>query len=188
LIRKLKALLVVAVILLLISIVAECASNKEAAYPCPTMTAHILYQPASVEASPTPIPTSTPTPTPTPAPLYEQCGLSEEEFEFFARVVQAEAGNHEEGQKWVAEVIWNRVNDYGGYGGSVTHVLTASGQFSTVKKGDCKTKATDGARIAIVAAYTEEIIPVNILYFRCGYAFKGHTFYDECGGNYFSYG
>lgn len=142
----------------------------------------------TVRVTSTPTPTPTPTCTPTPAPLFEQCGLSEDEFEFFARVVQAEAGNHEEGQKWVAAVIWNRVNDDGGYGGSVTHVLTAFGQFSTVKKGDCKTKATDGARIAIVTAYTDEIIPVNVLYFRSGYAFAGHRFYDECGGNYFSYG
>lgn len=138
--------------------------------------------------SPTPYSTPYPTPLPTPVPMWDMCRLTEEEFEYFAAVVRAEQWQSGEAQYWVAEVIWNRINDEGGYGGSVRQVLDASGQFSTTKNGKCISKATVESRQAVLYAYLHEVIPENVLYFRSGYYFKNHKEYGECGGNYFSYG
>jgi len=121
-------------------------------------------------------------------PFWTQCGLTEKEFEYFAQVVQAEQNVSYEGQLWVAEVIWNRTKDVGGYEGTVTEVLNASGQFSTTSNGKCKTKATDNSKKAVVEAYLNVIIPENVIYFRAGYYFSGHKKYAECGNNYFSIG
>jgi len=121
-------------------------------------------------------------------PYWEQCGLTEKEFEYFAQVVQAEQNASYEGQLWVAEVIWNRTKDTGGYEGTVTEVLNASGQFSTTNNGTCKTSATDNSKKAVVEAYLNVIIPENVIYFRASYYFSGHKKYAECGGNYFSIG
>lgn len=198
----LTMLMLIAIEITIAAVLFFCAGREQE--PVPTETQEemaITFAPTSTPM-PTPTPTPTPTLTPTPTPIheivngrlqpndtpyYEQCGLSEEEFEYFARVVQAEQNAHYEGQVWVAECIWNRTKDEGGYGGTVTHVLNASGQFSTTSGGKCKTKATDESRKAVVEAYLNVIFPENVLYFRSGHYFSGHKKYAECGNNYFSY-
>jgi uncharacterized protein YraI len=137
-----------------------------------------------------PTPTPKPTPTPTPKPQNLQCGLTEDEFEFFAAIVYLECPNDYEGQTWVAEVIWNRSRDTGGFGGSITHVLTAPYQFSTEKDGKPIKGATStsSSRKAVVEAYNNEIFPRYVLFFRADYYFASPQIaYGEAGGNYFSY-
>lgn len=57
--------------------------------------------------------------------------LTIEEFDLLCRIVMLESGGESTlGQQAVTEVILNRMlDDY--YGGSLTHVLSAKGQFST---------------------------------------------------------
>lgn len=119
---------------------------------------------------------------------YEEVNLSLLDFEFMARVVAAEAGlDNWNNQVAVAQVIWNRVNS-DQFENTVYNVLTEKGQFSTVKKGKCKTETNDQCRDAIVYAYINRPIPSDVLFFRSGHYFKGLKKYEKIGDNYFSYG
>lgn len=154
--------------------------------------------------TPTPKPTSAPTaaptpkPTPTPEPVVPspstnldvtgmaaEVGISVEDFEFFARVIQAESPSST-GQVYVAKVVWNRISRVG-WGGSVVGVLTKPSQFSVVKNGDCTTAATDSSRQAIVDAYRDTTIPANLIYFRStkSDSWAHLEYYGEYGGNHF---
>lgn len=123
-------------------------------------------------------------------PYYKQCGLSEEDFEFFARVVAAEDnGNHKndyDNQVAIAQVVWNRV-DSPNWPNTVRKVLTEHGQFATVRNGNCHTKTNDNCRKAIVDAYLNRPHPANIIYFRSGYFFHNLKKYMQISDNYFSY-
>jgi len=153
--------------------------------------------PATPTPKPTPKPTATPKPTPKPTPtpkpipegvadMAAAVGLSAEDFEFFAAVVNAECTSLYEGQVWVAQVIWNRINS-GKWGSGVNGVLISS-QFTVVNKdGTCNTSANDDSRRAVVEAFACDTIPTNVLYFKAGkYAYSDTARqYGECGGNYF---
>jgi uncharacterized protein YraI len=143
--------------------------------------------PATPTPKPTPKPTAKPTPTPKPIPegvaeMAAAVGLSAEEFELFAKVVNLESNGSYEGQQWIAEVIWNRINS-GNFGSGVYGVLTV-GQFSVVNNSGTGTKQS---RNAVVYAYQNEVIPANVLYFWGNkYPSSDPTRqYGECGGNYF---
>jgi len=118
-------------------------------------------------------------------PYYIQCGLSNEDFEFLCRVVTAESSDNYEGNVAVACVIFNRV-DNENFPDTVIDVLTESGQFSTVRQGECHTETTDETRKAVVEAYLTRSLPTNVLYFRADYYFNWGTPYAKIGGNCFS--
>lgn len=121
------------------------------------------------------------------------CGMTEHEFEFMARVIQAESNGSTdwsdlEDKILIAAVIFNRC-DSGQFRNSIDGVLTESGQFSTVSGNWCSTRYTSSSRWAIVEAQrrlANDEIPRNLLYFNCvNYC---HTPYCYEGGNYFSLG
>lgn len=121
------------------------------------------------------------------------CGMTEYEFEFMARVIQAESnGTYDwsdfEDKVLIACVILNRVES-SSFNNTIASVLTESGQFSTVSGGYCSCSYSDSSRWSIVEAQrrlANEEVPTNLLYFNCvGYS---STPYCECGGNYFSLG
>ena len=118
-------------------------------------------------------------------PYYIQCGLSNEDFEFLCRVVSAESSENYDGNVAVACVIFNRV-DNENFPDTVIDVLTESGQFSTVRQGECNTETTDETRKAVVEAYLNRPLPTNVLYFRADYYFNWGTPYAKIGGNCFS--
>ena len=116
-------------------------------------------------------------------------GLSETEFEFFARVIQAECDgttDYNEGKLYVSACIWDRLFS-GKWGSSITSVLTASGQFSTVSGGWCSSKYTQASRWAVITgkmAVLSGEIPNNMEWFNSiGYC---HTAYAKVRDNYFS--
>lgn len=119
------------------------------------------------------------------------CGMTAEEFEFLARVIQAESnGTYDwsdfEDKVLIACVILNRVED-SRFNNTISSVLTESGQFSTVSGGWCSCSYSDSSRWAVVIAMrrlAEGEVPNNLLYFNCiGYNYG--TPYGCFGGNYF---
>ena len=119
------------------------------------------------------------------------CGMSTEEFEYMARVVQAESNGTRdysdfEDKTLIAAVIFNRVYD-SRFANSITGVLNEPGQFTTTSGGYCSTSSSESSRWAIVIAQRrlyEGSIPTNLLYFNCvGYNYG--TAYGCYGGNYF---
>jgi hypothetical protein len=123
-------------------------------------------------------------------PTYEQLGLSEEDYEFFARVVAAECNgdidNDYANQVAIAQVVWNRVASPN-FPDTVHDVLTQYGQFTTVKNGKCNKETNDLCRRAILEAYAYPLHPENIIYFNCVGFFHGHEAYLKISDNYFSY-
>lgn len=122
-------------------------------------------------------------------------GLSEEEFNLLARVVEAESDRSwcEDGTTYgrtlIASVIFNRVNS-DAWPNTVTGVLTQSGQFSTVSNGWCSISSTKASEWAIVEAYyglLDDYIPSDLIYFNC-IGYNNGRPYDYVGGNYFMYG
>ena len=120
------------------------------------------------------------------------CGMTDEEFEFMARVIQAESnGTYDwsdfEDKVLIACVILNRVED-SRFNNTISSVLTESGQFSTVSGGYCSCSYSDSSKWAIITAQrrlAEGTVPDNLLYFNCiGYQYG--TPYGEFGGNYFA--
>jgi spore germination cell wall hydrolase CwlJ-like protein len=145
-------------------------------------------------ATPTPKPTAPPTPTPKPIPtgaaeMAETVGLSVEDFELMAGIVESErpsGGGNYDGQVWVAQVIWNRVNN-SAWPNTVYGVITQSGQFSTWKGGYKTTlSAADDSRRAVVEAFQNPPIPTNVIFFNNNRNWDGTwVYYGESGGNYF---
>ena len=123
------------------------------------------------------------------------CGMTETEFEYIARVVQAESNGTTdwsdfEDKVLIACVILNRVAD-SRFPNTIQGVLDQSGQFSTTSGGWCSTPYTDSSRWAIVEAQrrlAEGTVPSNLLYFNCINYFSGFEAYCYEGGNYFSLG
>lgn len=124
-----------------------------------------------------------------PERMAYMCGLEEDEFEYFAQVVEAESDGrveYHDGKLYVAACIWDRINS-SYFPDTVRGVLDQSGQFSTTYGGSCRKSATSASRYAILEAYYQlqsGDIPTNILYFNCiGYNYG--TAYDRIGDNYF---
>lgn len=122
------------------------------------------------------------------------CGMSTTEFEFMARVIQAESDGSDsmerlEGKILIAAVIFNRVES-SQFNNTITTVLTESGQFTTVSGGWCSSPLTKSSRWAIVEAQRRlaaDEIPTDLLYFNCiGYNYG--TSYGFVDGNYFMRG
>ena len=120
------------------------------------------------------------------------CGMTDEEFEFLARTIQAESnGTYDwsdfEDKVLIACVILNRVED-SRFNNTISSVLTESGQFSTVSGGYCSCSYSDSSKWAIVEAQrrlADGTVPDNLLYFNCiGYQYG--TAYGCYGGNYFT--
>lgn len=120
------------------------------------------------------------------------CGLTEEEFIFFARVVEAESDRSRsmDGKIHIAAVILNRVRS-DSFPDTVTGVLTQSGQFEVVSNGWCSISNTPESEWAIIEAYRAldaGEIPSNLLYFNCiGFSSWNYD-YAYIDGNYFSCG
>ena len=119
------------------------------------------------------------------------CGMEPWEFDYMARVIQAESnGTYDwsdfEDKVLIAAVILNRKADSRFYN-SISGVLDEPGQFSTTSGGWCSTSSSESSRWAIVEAERRLLageIPSNLLYFNCvGYNYG--TPYGCYGGNYF---
>ena len=119
-------------------------------------------------------------------------GLSSWEFNYMARVVQAESnGTYDwsdfEDKVLIAAVIFNRVED-SRFANTISGVLSEPGQFTTTSGGWCSTSSSESSRWAIVEAERRLLngeIPSNLLYFNClGYSYG--TAYGCYGGNYFT--
>jgi spore germination cell wall hydrolase CwlJ-like protein len=119
---------------------------------------------------------------------YERAGMTEEEFIFISSVVEAESDRSEslEGRILIAETILNRVNSPLFEGDTITEILTASGQFSTVVNGRSiveRTELSDQAVIIAVQEIESGTAP-EVLFFNCiGYNYG--TPYGYVDGNYF---
>ena len=119
---------------------------------------------------------------------YERAGMTEEEFYFISSVVEAESDRSEslEGRILIAETILNRVNSPLFEGDTITEILTASGQFSTVVNGHSVTERTELSDQAVIIAVQEieSGTAPEVLFFNCiGYNYG--TPYGYVDGNYF---
>lgn len=116
-------------------------------------------------------------------------GLDVREFEFFARVVQAECSGtlvFDDGKLYVAACIWDRYYSPN-WSNTITGVLTAPGQFSTVSGGWCSASLTQASRWAVIKAKEGILrgdLPNNIIFFNC-IGYNGNTAYGYIGDNYF---
>ncbi len=134
----------------------------------------------------------------------EAVGLTVEEFTLFSGVVEAESNRDPEnieGRIYIALTIWNRASEeHPEFGNTVTAVLTAPGQFSTVRNGCSVTGRTDLSDRAVIEAYewiqSGQEYP-EVLFFNCRYFFGWREAYNPdrngdgtpdgaIGGNYFS--
>lgn len=130
-------------------------------------------------------------------PLEERAAmvnLSVEDFELMSDVVEAESNRSTdgdlEGRIYIALVIFNRVEDDRFNCDTVREVLTAPGQFSTVRRGQCNSaNRTDYSDQAIIEAYewirSGEAVP-EVYFFNCRGYFSSRSAVGEFGGNYFS--
>ena len=123
-------------------------------------------------------------------PPYERAGMTEEEFYFISSVVEAESDRSEslEGRILIAEVILNRVNSPLFNGDTITEILTASGQFSTVVNGHSVTERTDLSDQAVIIAVQEieNGTAPEVLFFNCiGYNYGTPYGDGAIDGNYF---
>lgn len=116
-------------------------------------------------------------------------GLDVREFEFFARVVQAECDGtleYNDGKLYVAACVWARYYSPK-WSNTITGVLTAPGQFTTVSGGSCSASLTQASRWAVIKgkeAILKGDIPNNMEYFNC--VNFCHTAYMKVRDNYFS--
>lgn len=120
-------------------------------------------------------------------------GLSVEDFELMSDVVEAESNRSTDGDLtgriYIALTIFNRVEDERFNCNSVREVLTAPGQFSTVRNGQCRCcDRTDYSDQAIIEAYEwiQQGDAPEVLFFNCRGFFSGREAVGEFGGNYFS--
>lgn len=125
-----------------------------------------------------------------PLEPWERVNMTEEEFVLISSVVEAESNRDPEnidGRTMIAVCILNRVRD-SRFPNTITGVLTAPGQFSTVRGGHSVTSRTDLSDRAVIEAYNwiEQGDAPEVLYFNCRGYFSGIEAYDLVGGNYFS--
>ena len=124
-----------------------------------------------------------------PMEPWERVNLEQSEFELLSSVVEAESDRSEniEGRTMIAVCILNRVRD-SRFPNTVTGVLTAPGQFSTVRGGHSVTNRTELSDQAVIEAYNwiEQEDAPEVLYFNCIGYFGGIEPYACIGNNYFS--
>ena len=129
---------------------------------------------------------------------YEIAGLSESDFNFISAVVEAESNRSTDpddlrGRILIAEVILNRVNSPLFAGDTISEILTAPGQFSTVVNGHAVVSSTALSDQAVIEAIREIETGAapNVLFFNCiGYNYGNpyrnpDTADGNYGGNYF---
>ncbi|MCR5061613.1 MAG: cell wall hydrolase [Saccharofermentans sp.] len=121
------------------------------------------------------------------------CGLSYEDFDFFARVVQAEGdtkGDDLTDKVLVACVIWNRLYCKK-YPNTIPRVLRQRGQFEVVENGAARRRRTKDSEWAVMVGYMlvrrNDVSP-HLMAFNCINYNKGYAPYFYYGGNYFSCG
>ena len=125
-----------------------------------------------------------------PMEPWERVNMTEEEFILISSVVEAESNRDPEnieGRTMVAVCILNRVRD-SRFPNTVTGVLTAPGQFSTVRGGHSVTSRTELSDQAVIEAYNwiEQGDAPEVLYFNCIGYFSDIEPYACIGNNYFS--
>jgi len=125
-----------------------------------------------------------------PMEPWERVNMTEEEFILISSVVEAESNRDPEnidGRTMIAVCILNRVRD-SRFPNTVTGVLTAPGQFSTVRGGHSVTSRTELSDQAVIEAYNwiEQGDAPEVLYFNCIGYFGGLEPYACIGNNYFS--
>ena len=125
-----------------------------------------------------------------PMEPWERVNMTEEEFILISSVVEAESNRDPEsieGRTMIAVCILNRVRD-SRFPNTVTGVLTAPGQFSTVRGGHSVTSRTDLSDQAVIEAYNwiEQGDAPEVLYFNCIGYFGDIEPYACIGNNYFS--
>ncbi|SCW59890.1 Cell Wall Hydrolase [Ruminococcaceae bacterium YRB3002] len=121
-------------------------------------------------------------------------GLSMDEFDLMARVIQAEGdikGDDLTDKVLVACVIWNRLYCKK-YPNTITRVVTQRGQFEVIENGlASRRRRTKDSEWAIMVAYmlvkNNDISP-HLMAFNCINYNKGYAPYFYNGGNYFSCG
>ena len=121
--------------------------------------------------------------------------MSLDDFVLISSVVEAESNRSTDGdltgRVYICLVILNRVND-SRFPNTIRSVLTAPGQFSTVRNGRSvvsRTDYSDQAVIEAVAMLEAGDVP-NVLFFNCrgfnyGTPFRLYEDSDTIGGNYF---
>lgn len=125
-----------------------------------------------------------------PMEPWERVNLEQSEFELLSSVVEAESNRDPEnieGRTMIAVCILNRVRD-SRFPDTVTGVLTAPGQFSTVRGGHSVTSRTELSDQAVIEAYSwiEQGDAPEVLFFNCIGYFSGIEPYACIGNNYFS--
>lgn len=127
----------------------------------------------------------------------EIAGLDLDEFILFSSVVEAESDRNTEdttGRRYIALTIINRLHDPMFNADTITEVVTAAGQFSTVRNGHSVTNRTDLSDLAVLEAlqwYDTGNAP-EVLFFNCRGFFSGREPFpnpdggNTIGGNYFS--
>lgn len=125
------------------------------------------------------------------------CGLSTEDFKFFARVVEGEGADSDENitdKVLVACTVLNRVNCKSWPTKNVISTLKRPGQFTVVDRetGECNLARSLDSEWAIVIAYRmveAGEVDCHMVYYNAigftGYS-RAFTNYAYCGGNYFS--
>lgn len=119
-----------------------------------------------------------------------ELGLEVSEFVLFSSVVEAESDRSESltGRILIAEVILNRLNDPRFDCDTITEVLTAPGQFSTVRRGQSITSRTDlsDEAVRIALSEVEAGTAPEVLFFNCRGFNYGQPYGDgPIDGNYF---
>lgn len=157
-------------------------------FPRPENKPQPIYEEPIVEdVVETPKPTATPTPVPTPTveEITPEVILNEDEFEYVARCVFAEAGNQDYlGQVYVVDCILNRY-DTGSYK-TYTDVINAPGQFSVVSNGSIKKIKPSETTYKALEDELVKRTNYEIKYFRTKHY---HNFGTPCfqhGDHYFS--
>lgn len=114
-------------------------------------------------------------------------GMTVEDFIFISSVVEAESDRSEnlEGRILIALTIINRVEDER-FPDSISEVLTAPSQFSTVRNGHSIVERTDYSDEAVIRAveWNEQGTEPNVLFFNCR-GYNNGTAYGYIDGNYF---
>ena len=125
------------------------------------------------------------------------CGLSTNDFIFFARVVEGEGADSDENitdKVLVACSVLNRVNCKSWPTKTVISTLKRPGQFTVVDRetGECNLARSKDSEWAIVIAYRmveAGEVDCHMVYYNSigftGYS-RAFTNYAYCGGNYFS--
>ena len=127
-----------------------------------------------------------------PMEPWERVNMTEDEFILISSVVEAESNRDPEnieGRTMIAVCILNRVRD-SRFPNTITEVLCAPGQFSTVNRRTqtAVTSRTEISDQAVIEAYNwiEQGDAPEVLYFNCRSYFSGIEPYACIGNNYFS--